>query len=157
MPGGSAEHTVENTIRILQDLRRAEGGRSYGTAKTRSAAPKARAITKYDLIGAKSPQFLFGTVKEESRLLTDQTTLRGTWINGPPVEQIRRRVALDEESNGVIVDEVFLSYEKDFDWCAPLTNFPGYENGRPRNIKVILWYMEAPPRPDPSLPAQDPF
>ena len=56
----------------------------------------------------------------------------------------------------MITDEVFLSYEKDFNWCAPLTEFAGFEDGQPRDIKVILWYMEAPPKLDPSLPEPDP-
>ena len=64
---------------------------------------------------------------------------------------------IDMETNGLISDHIFLSFEKDFDWNAPLKEYAGYEDGHKTNIKVLLYWMEHPPKDDRSRPSLDPF
>ena len=72
------------------------------------------------------------------------------------MEDIKRRVVLDEATREVLVDEVFVRYDPTFSWLGALPE-GSRPAGEPRTIEVTLWYEDGPVRADPSLPPMDPF
>ena len=94
-----------------------------------------------DLHGARSPLKIVGDLRVAKRTFVDSATLRGTWPGGPAVEDIKRRVVLDEATREVLADEVFVCYDPTFSWLGALPE-GSRRAGEPRTIEVTLWYED---------------
>ena len=111
---------MEETEEILRRLQAEERGSStYGRPRPRLTTA-VRPIPRVDLHGARSPLKFVGDLRVAHRTFVDSATLRGTWPGGPAVEDIKRRVVLDEATREVLVDEVFLTYDPTFSWLGAL-------------------------------------